>query len=56
MRPAVRTLIQQRADVNAPEVDGTTALHWAARAGDAELVAALLRAGAKPAPRRTVTA
>ena len=43
---AVRTLIQQRADVNAPEVDGTTALHWAARSGDAELVAALLRAGA----------
>jgi ankyrin len=40
-------LIQQRADVNAPEVDGTTALHWAARAGDADLVSALLRAGAK---------
>ena len=44
---AVRTLIQQRADVNAPEVDGTTALHWAARSGDADLVNALLRAGAK---------
>ena len=47
---AVRTLIQQRVDVNAPEVDGTTALHWAARSGDVELVAALLRAGAKPNP------
>ena len=45
---AVRTLIRQRADVNAPEVDGTTALHWVARAGDAELAAALLRAGARP--------
>ena len=45
---AVRTLIAQRADVNAPEVDGTTALHWAARSGDADLVAALVRAGAKP--------
>jgi ankyrin len=47
---AVRALIQQRADVNAPEVDGTTALHWAARSGDADLVAALLRAGARPSP------
>ena len=44
---AVRALIQQRADVNAPEADGTTALHWAVRSGDAELVNALLRAGAK---------
>lgn len=44
---AVRVLIQQRADVNAPEIDGTTALHWAARSGNAELVGALLRAGGK---------
>jgi ankyrin repeat protein len=44
---AVRALIQQRADVNAPESDGTTALHWAARSGNAELLGALLRAGAK---------
>lgn len=44
---AVRALVQQRADVNAPEVDGTTALHWAARSGDADLVGVLLRAGAK---------
>jgi ankyrin len=43
----VRALIEQKADVNAPEVDGTTALHWAARAGDADMVSALLRAGAK---------
>ena len=44
---AVRALVQQQADVNAPEVDGTTALHWAVRSGDAELVGVLLRAGAK---------
>jgi len=30
-RAAVRSLIQRKADVNAPQVDGTTALHWAAR-------------------------
>jgi ankyrin repeat protein len=46
---AVRALVQQRADVNAPEVDGTTALHWAVRSGDADLVGVLLRAGAKAA-------
>ena len=48
-RAAVRQLIGKRADVNAPESDGTTALHWAVRADDRELVAALLKAGAKPA-------
>ena len=42
----VRTLIGQRADVNAPEADGTTALHWAAERDDAEMVRLLLRAGA----------
>ena len=30
-REAVRSLLQQKADVNAPQVDGTTALHWAVR-------------------------
>ena len=28
---AVRSLIAQRVDVNATEVDGSTALHWAAQ-------------------------
>ena len=32
--PAVRALIGTRANVNAAEPDGTTALHWAVRAGD----------------------
>ena len=44
---AVRTLIQQKADVNTPLGDGTTALHVAAQKDDAELAKALLSAGAK---------
>src|SRR5687768_16971980 len=44
---AVRAALKQRADVNAPEPDGMTALHWAARADDAEVVDLLIRAGAK---------
>ena len=39
--------MKQGTDVNAPEADGTTALHWAVRADDIESVQALLRAGAK---------
>ena len=42
----VQTLIRDGADVNAVEVDGTSALHWAARAGDRAIVDALLEAGA----------
>ncbi len=45
---AVRALIAQKADVNAPQGDGATALHWAVYRGDRELVTALLRAGANP--------
>jgi len=44
----VRARLQQKVDVNAAEVDGTTALHWAARADDQELMRLLLRAGADP--------
>src|SRR5688572_23095822 len=29
-RSAVRALLKERVDVNVPEPDGTTALHWAA--------------------------
>src|SRR5437660_11887326 len=43
---AVRALIQQKANVNAPQADGTTALHWAARWDDLEMAAALIQAGA----------
>jgi ankyrin repeat protein len=45
-RNAVRALLKQRVDVNARESDGTTALHWAARADDLETLRLLLRAGA----------
>jgi len=45
-KDAVRTLLQKKADVNAPQVDGTTALHWAVRADDLETAELLIRAGA----------
>ena len=45
---AVRDLIKQRADVNAPTRDGSTALLWAAYNSDLEMVRVLLAAGAKP--------
>src|SRR5688572_19178802 len=43
---ALRALLKQRADVNATQPDGTTALHWAAHWNDAEAVKLLLAAGA----------
>jgi ankyrin repeat protein len=45
-RDAVRSLLQQKADVNAPQIDGTTALHWAVRSNDLETADLLIRAGA----------
>ena len=44
---AVRALLQQRADVNAVDGDGASALHWAVYRDDAELVDLLIAAGAK---------
>jgi ankyrin len=46
-KDVLRALLQKGADVNAPQVDGTTALHWAVRADDLEMVDLLLKAGAK---------
>lgn len=43
----VRALLGMRADVNAPELDGTTALHWAVHHGDLALVDRLIAAGAR---------
>ena len=45
-RQAVQRLLAQKADVNAAEADGTTALHWAVRADDPAMVALLIGAGA----------
>jgi ankyrin repeat protein len=44
---AVRALLQQKADVNAIEGDGATALHWASYRDNLESAKLLLRAGAK---------
>jgi ankyrin repeat protein len=54
---AVRTLLQRNVDVNAAEVDGTTALHWAAYVGNFDTAQQLVRAGAnvKAANRYGVT-
>jgi ankyrin repeat protein len=56
-KAAVRTLLAQKADVNAPQVDGATALHWAIYRDDEELVDLLIRSGAnvKAANRDGVT-
>src|SRR5438128_969690 len=45
-KEALRSLLQKKADVNSTQVDGTTALHWAARADDLEPADLLIRAGA----------
>jgi ankyrin repeat protein len=46
-KAVTRTLIKQRADVNAADVEGMTALHWAAHWDDIDTVRLLLRAGAR---------
>lgn len=50
---AVRALIAQKADVNAAQGDGMTPLHWAAFKDDAEMVKALLAAGAASSVKAT---
>jgi ankyrin repeat protein len=56
-RATVKTLLSQRADVNAAEADGMTALHWAVRSDDVETAQMLIRAGAnvKAASRYGIT-
>jgi ankyrin repeat protein len=45
-KDAVQSLLQHKANVNAPQIDGTTALHWAVRADDPGTAELLIRAGA----------
>src|SRR5918995_691263 len=45
-KQAILSLLAKKADVNAIQPDGATALHWAVYAEDAELTGALIRAGA----------
>ena len=56
-RARIRALLQQHADINAPQADGMTALHWVAYQDDQETAALLVRAGAnvKVANRYGVT-
>jgi uncharacterized protein len=56
-RAKIRALLKQRVDVNAPQVDGMTALHWSAYQDDLEIAELLVRAGAnvKAANRYGVT-
>jgi uncharacterized protein len=53
----VRALLRAHVPVNAPEADGTTALHWAVRADDVEMIRMLIGAGAdvKAATRLGIT-
>jgi ankyrin repeat protein len=46
-RQAVRAAVTRKADVNAAQVDGTTALHWAVERDDLEMADLLIRAGAR---------
>jgi ankyrin repeat protein len=50
-REAVRAAIARKADVNATQVDGTTALHWAAERDDVAMADLLIKAGARAASR-----
>jgi ankyrin repeat protein len=45
-KEAVRSLLNQRIDVNVAQPDGTTALAWAAERADLEMAELLIRAGA----------
>lgn len=44
----VQALVRQGVDVNEPQVDGATALHWASQWNDLQSARVLLRAGADP--------
>jgi ankyrin repeat protein len=52
-RTEALALIKSGTDVKATDADGTTALHWAAHAGDVEVTKALIAAGADPKATNT---
>jgi uncharacterized protein len=54
-RATLRTLLKQHADVNAPQADGMTALHWAAYRDDLETAKLLASANANATNRYGVT-
>ena len=45
-KAALQSLLEKRADINAPQADGMTALHWAARNDDLGTAKLLVAAGA----------
>jgi uncharacterized protein len=47
-KAAIQKLVVQKANVNAQQADGATALHWAVFRSDKEMVDMLLKAGADP--------
>jgi ankyrin repeat protein len=47
-KAAIQKLVTQKANVNAPQADGATALHWAVFRSDKDMVDVLLKAGADP--------
>ena len=54
-RASIRTLVKQHADVNAPQADGMTALHWATYLDDLETAKLLVSANANATNRYGVT-
>ena len=44
-KAALRTLLLKKTDVNTPQMDGTTAMHWAVRSDDLETTGLLIRGG-----------
>jgi uncharacterized protein len=45
-QPALRSLLERKADVNAPQSDGATAIQWAAYRDDLDMAGLLIGAGA----------